>query len=96
MNKCYECIYRSDIPGDAHSRCKHPAVGISNPLNELFSILGSVGRVPNNISAGPAQKLNIKGNPTGIKNGWFNWPYNFDPTWLVNCDGFTQKEKANK
>lgn len=35
----------------------------------------------------------VKGNPHGIKNGWFRWPFNFDPTWLVECDGFKQKEK---
>lgn len=39
-----------------------------------------------------ASTLNIKGNPHGIKNGWFNWPYNFDPVWLEECDGFEPKE----
>jgi len=37
--------------------------------------------------------LNVKGHPHGIKNGWFIWPFNFDPVWLENCDGFTPKEK---
>lgn len=30
----------------------------------------------------------VEGDPGGIKNGWFLWPLNFDPTWLVSCDGF--------
>jgi len=42
-------------------------------------------------SAGGAE-LNIRGNPHGIKRGWFSWPYNFDPVWLENCDGFEEKE----
>lgn len=25
----------------------------------------------------------------GIKKGWFRWPMNFDPTWLIACDGFS-------
>ena len=33
----------------------------------------------------------VTGNPVGIKGGWFFWPMNFDPTWLVSCDGFEQK-----
>ena len=37
-------------------------------------------------------ELNIKGHPHGIRNGWFMWPVNFDPTWLLNCDGFEAKE----
>src|SRR3990167_11061705 len=46
-------------------------------------------------SAGGAE-LNIRGNPHGIKHGWFSWPYNFDPIWLENCDGFEEKEKDLK
>ena len=35
---------------------------------------------------------NVIGASSGIRNGWFNWPYNFDPIWLRDCDGFTAKE----
>jgi len=35
-----------------------------------------------------SKKLNIKGNSHGIASGWFNFPYNFDPVWLENCDGY--------
>jgi len=35
------------------------------------------------------EKLEIKGDRYGMKNGWFMWPANFDPTWLENCNGFT-------
>ena len=34
----------------------------------------------------------VEGTPHGIKHGWFNWPWNFDPVWLVVCNGF---EKAS-
>lgn len=34
----------------------------------------------------------VKGNKYGIKNGWFNFPFNFDPVWLKSCDGFEKKE----
>jgi hypothetical protein len=34
-------------------------------------------------------KSHVKGNPTGIRRGWFMWPFNFDPTWLDSCDGFS-------
>lgn len=27
----------------------------------------------------------------GIKKGWFIWPFNFDPIWLINCNGFKEK-----
>lgn len=89
-NICYKCIYRRPISGDAHSKCVHPASGYNNdPLSELLSILGKRTSPPI-----PYNNLSIKGSSHGIKNGWFNFPYNFDPVWLENCDGFTPKENS--
>lgn len=33
----------------------------------------------------------VKGDPHGVRNGWFYHPINFDPIWLESCDGFEQK-----
>lgn len=24
----------------------------------------------------------------GFRMGWFRWPFNFDPVWLLTCDSF--------
>jgi hypothetical protein len=87
---CYDCIHRGDVPGSAHSSCRHPVNEKvhNDPLIGLLSIFGSVGRTaPIMADTG----LGVKGNPHGISHGWFNWPMNFDPTWLESCNGFTQK-----
>jgi hypothetical protein len=34
-----------------------------------------------------------KGHEHGVKNNWFMWPWNFDPAWLVSCDGFAVRDK---
>ncbi len=39
------------------------------------------------------QAMSIKANPYGVRSGWFNWPGNFDPVWLDNCDGFEAAEE---
>lgn len=31
----------------------------------------------------------VEANPHGVKNGWFMWPLNFDPAWMVSCDGYS-------
>lgn len=31
----------------------------------------------------------VTGNPTGIARGWFTWPLDFDPVWIVTCDSFS-------
>ncbi len=89
---CYECKHRGTLPGDIHIRCNYPTTTpASNPLVEMLAIFASVARVaPIQADTG----LNVKGNPHGIRNGWFNWPYNFDPTWLLQCDGFEDKEEV--
>jgi hypothetical protein len=82
---CYKCKYRGTIPGDAHSRCCHPEVKVDdNPFGALVDMLGGK-------TTEAAKKLNIQGDPHGVRNGWFCWPANFDPVWLRNCEGYEEK-----
>jgi len=38
------------------------------------------------------ETIEVKGKETGIRRGWFSWPYDFDPVWLEKCNGFEQKK----
>ena len=88
---CYECKHRRDLVGDAHSKCQHPAFedGVT-PALALLATLHASRR------GGPIAQTNggiaVKGNPHGIKNGWFMHPLNFDPVWLEECNGFEAKQ----
>lgn len=88
---CYECKYRGTVPGSCHSSCKHPANEAinDNPMLGLMAALG--GNRGGGMSVSP-KELNIKADPHGVRSGWFAFPFNFDPIWLENCDGFTVKE----
>ena len=91
---CFNCKYRGTLPGDAHSCCKHPDLKSANddPLAGLMAMFASVGRTqPQIANQAISNKFGIKANPTGIKRGWFNWPWNFDPTWLENCNAHELK-----
>lgn len=55
-----------------------------------LSIPGDAHSRCNNIAA------KTKGNSHGIRNGWFMWPLNFDPTWLESCDGFSDNPEDKK
>lgn len=89
---CYKCKHRGSLPGSAHSKCRHPEVKpvSDDPLVEVLGILASVGRAAPIDCAGV---LGVRGNEVGIRRGWFNWPVNFDPAWLLSCDGFDPKEE---
>ena len=32
----------------------------------------------------------VTGDSLGIRKGWFNHPHNFDPLFLITCDGFEE------
>ena len=87
---CYECEWRGNNPGSAHSCCRHPKndLVMDDPLGQIMGIFASVGRVAPVLAE---TGLNVKGAPHGVRRGWFNWPYDFDPTWLELCDGFENK-----
>jgi len=83
MNKpdCYKCVFRGDIAGDAHSCCRHPKCVdvLNNPLGLFAGMIKGTGII---------KGLKVKANQHGIDNGWFWFPWNFDPTWLEECSGF--------
>jgi hypothetical protein len=91
---CYKCKWRGTVPGDTHSCCRHP--DLKDAGNDAFAgmmaIFASVGRTTPQISIKAfAEKFEIRANLHGIKKGWFNWPWNFDPLWLENCNAFEIK-----
>lgn len=34
--------------------------------------------------------LGIEANEDAIEEGWFDFPFNFDPRWIKKCDGFKE------
>lgn len=42
----------------------------------------------------PSQSVAHNGDEYGKKNGWFSYPYSFDPTWKGKelCQNFKEKE----
>lgn len=40
------------------------------------------------------QRLVVVAHPYGVRNGFFSWPWNFDPIWLRECSGFEARAEA--
>jgi hypothetical protein len=38
----------------------------------------------------------VSGHEHGIRSGWFRWPLNFDPVWLLSCDSFSCDPTKNQ
>lgn len=92
---CYECKYMGKVPGSEHICCNHPSLRevLDRPELKVAALFAGVGRLPPFVINTP--ELNIKANPHGVKHGWFNFPFNFDPIWLENCDGFEKREEGS-
>lgn len=89
---CYECKYRGTLPGNCHSKCEHPACKQVANDNPMVGLMATLGGHRGGVGCVSPRELNIKASPHGIANGWFSFPFNFDPVWLENCDGFTAKK----
>jgi len=85
-NACYECAHRRDLVNNAHSECVHPG-RINEMPHFIADCLDGIART------NAARPLNIKFVTHAIKSGWAAWPINFDPVWLITCDGFTPNTK---
>lgn len=85
-SNCHECKHRRSIPGNTHISCHNPSFDSiwENPLSELLSMMGAP-------SSFKSSSIRVIGNPVGIRGGWFSHPFNFDPTWLIECTGFEQQ-----
>ncbi len=85
---CYKCRYRQPVPGDTHSSCYHPVFEKihNNPMLSIMGLLASAQKESIQIKS---KNLTVQGNPIGIRGGWFNHPINFDPIWLLKCNGFS-------
>jgi len=83
---CYECEYRGSVPGSAHSTCDHPKI-----LEKNSNVFGAMFQVMQGKFKQISKDLEIKYHVHGFKNGWFFWPADFDPTWLLSCNGFKKK-----
>jgi hypothetical protein len=77
-NNCYKCQFRAEVPGSAHSQCKHP-VAVSSGIEVLRGIVA--GREPYLTNNDEERVLEF--SKCGISGGWCLWPINFDPTWVT-------------
>lgn len=70
--------------------CKHSSeIAYSNRISCLYFLKNK-----NKIEESPLYKGNI---PEYAKdNGWFDFPVNFDPLWVSNCEKHKIKIKASK
>jgi len=84
---CYKCEHRRSIPGNHHSACGHPD---AHPIAAVYAQAGRHEWTGTRIVRFPTP-LSVMADAHGYANGWAMWPLNFDPIWIMNCNGFAPK-----
>ncbi len=91
VKNCTECEYHEKISwADGFCGCNYPGVNLS--------LLGAakVSKPMNEANKKVARELAIRAEERAVLRGWFNWPYFFNPKWLNQCMGYTQKRKVDQ
>ena len=79
---CYSCKHKGEVPGSTHSSCKFLRSNITDQSQVSlleFRLSSHINMLE--INGEPVLDL----NPHGVKNGWCNWPLDFDPIWIEKC-----------
>jgi hypothetical protein len=96
MNKCYQCKFRGTVPGSAHSSCtviRKLGEGMEEGKIAALELAFMTGNAKLTTQTENGEADAIKLDPQGVKNGWANWPFDFDPVWVEKCDMFIDKEE---
>ena len=82
---CINCVHVRSNRGSELKSCANPKTGphLDDPNRTRQEIIEAMGGL-----------LNIEGERDAIRKGLFEWPWSYDPEWIVNCDGFEQKERG--
>jgi len=77
-NICNTCIHSRKVPGSSHHlKCVAPWAEDVEPL-----FLASFG-IGVEVRNKETKETLLAINPHGWKNGWANFPFNFDPIWIT-------------
>lgn len=91
-HNCYNCKFKENIPGDYHIACKYPG----REHDALSMLIGFITEEEFTSAITGAVHFKIRLNPHGVKNGWCNWPFNFDPIWVDECQRYTPVEEEKE
>ena len=91
---CQNCKHKgSVVTGSSHHiSCRLVGDLAAQIEVAMYYKLGWKFEVPDKTTR--EQKPLIVLNPHGVRNGWCDWPLQFDPIWVENCVGYTELETS--
>lgn len=78
-NSCYNCEYKRNLPYDSHFKCKYPFLTDESSMHLASLSIVNIDAFINNVE----DNFGFSVNKHGIQNGWFSFPENYDPVWMI-------------
>lgn len=93
---CSKCKFNGGItPGSGHHiKCDFPEYFTKDSLTPLLSMAQVVRQHKSPFSKGDIITPRFNGH--GIRNGWCDWPLQFDPIWVEECLLYEPKTTTNE
>ena len=83
---CRFCRYSRLSRWSAHFRCEHP---VTKKVPSGAGLLAAFSPTLISYEVRAAGKaIGLQANVNGMRRGFFNWPDDVDPAWLIRCNGF--------
>lgn len=77
-NNCLNCDFKGTVAGSCHISCNYPKFDDKNKLNISILLLGNFPEANSFLKSNFG--FSIDQHP--VLNGWFNFPFDFDPSWI--------------
>ena len=92
---CHECIYVSQVAGSAHKSCSTlEKLSLDKNIILKISFLLLSGKIELTYVNDEERRVPIiEIDEYGKKQGWANWPLDFDPVWVKKCGFFSSKKQ---
>ena len=93
QHNCNNCKFKGFVPDSSHHiSCTVLRVNGINSDVKLLELLMSTNQVE--LINTTTNEPHVKINEYGKKNGWANYPLNFDPIWIEHCELYINNEKS--
>ena len=84
VSPCTNCLHRKLVVGSSHHQeCNHPIVKNHKVGLMLLTLTGQQIILTNEENGDQFPLIQL--NTHGVKNGWANWPMDFDIIWVTSC-----------
>lgn len=93
QNNCFNCDFKGSVAGSCHSSCNYPKIDEQIKLKISMLLIGNFPEANKFLK----ENFGFTVDQHPVANGWFNFPLDFDPSWIQGeCTKHSNNPKVKK